>query len=82
VQKTKPNLTRMYTQLVETYWMESECIKVERGLEEHKCFELFRSREAQLCTVCRGFVTLKGSMRLALEQHVERRKNSSASAAQ
>lgn len=78
----KPNLTRMYRTLVDTYWMEHECLKKVYAKEDHRCFEVLRTREAQLCSVCKGFVTLKQSMRLALEENENRRENTEATRVQ
>ncbi len=67
---TKPNLERMYKALLDTYWMETSCLKAQHG---NKCYEILRTREAHLCSQCAGYVRLKESSRLVLEDFPERR---------
>jgi hypothetical protein len=62
----KPNLTRMYHQLLDTYWMEHECQKRELGHSPFRCADVIHTREAARCQICMGYILLKESMLCAL----------------
>ncbi len=74
--KDKSNITRIFNQLLDTYWLENECLKVRSSGSPYRCADVIYTREAARCRVCMGYLLVKEAMRCALgEERDEERRN-------